>query len=128
MHTRLIGAFGLPHEYSKTIMDLRNYYGPYIEDNKIMVFAVMSLDEFSIQEHLYTFNLSSFDRIIFRDGDLVLNKRGKALYTINGLNALLRDRGLPKGASIDWSELQGHLLSEHGIFPAIQKLKFVSYG
>lgn len=93
-----------------------------------MVFAVMHRDEFEISEYLYTFNLISAERIRFRPGDIALNKKGKALYSINGMNALLRDRGLPKGYRIDWDELQGYLLTEQGVFPVLQKIKFVSYG
>lgn len=93
-----------------------------------MVFAVMSKDEFSITEYLYTFNLISAERILFRQGDIALNKRGKALYSINGLNALLRDEGLQKGSYIDWDKYQGYLITEQGVYPQIQKLKFASYG
>lgn len=127
-HTKLIGSFSRPEDYANTVLEIRNYYGPYIAQDRIMVFAVMSPDHYEIVEHLMTFNLLSFDRIIFRKGDVVLNKRGKALFTVNGMNALQRDLGLPKGSSVDWEPYQGSLVTEQGVFPHIQKLKFISYG
>lgn len=125
--TKLVGAFSPTHLYSNSVLEIRNHYGPYIAQDKLMCFAVMTPDGFSIHEYLLTFNLLSFERVVLKRGDIILNKRNRCLYSINGLNALLRDRNLEKGATIDWNEFQGTLISEQGIFPNVQKIKYVSH-
>jgi hypothetical protein len=125
METKLVGRFGEPRDYQNTTLNIRSYYGDTIANDEIRVFAIMIPGGPEIREYFYTYNIIKDSRFLFMSGDMSFHRKNRCIYSINGLNAMLRDIGLPAGSNIPWDKYQNTLITAQGIHANIQNTKFV---
>jgi hypothetical protein len=124
-NSKLVGTFSEVRDYSNTVLDIRNYYGPKLIDDCIHVIALIEVNTLEIREYLYTYNIETDGFLQFRKGDMALNKNGRVIYTINGLNAVLRDKGLERGDRVDFTEYPACFISEVAMAPLIRRTKWI---
>lgn len=128
MKSRLIGCFGEPNHYSYECQSIREYYGDRIVGDEIRVFSLQPDNSLDIHQYFYMWNLGDDGRINFRPKDQSINKCSRTIFTINGLNLLLAELGLPKGSRIDFEQYQNKFISEHASFLYIRTSKFLCKG
>jgi len=126
--TKLLCSFITPDKYSENLQSIREYYKDFIIDNKVRVLSVEDPNSLAISEYVFLWNIHVENKIIFRRNDLIVNKSGKTVYSINGLNALLRSKGLEKGTRVDFSEYENMLITELASAPLFRRTKFLCFG
>jgi hypothetical protein len=124
MQYQLLGKFTDPNNYANEALSIRSYYGPLIQNDELKCFAVMEPGTPEIREYLFTFNIPK-GKIAFQPNTQPLHKRGRSLYTINSINAALREEGLPAGSPIDWRQYDKCLLTTQGIHLQVQRIEFI---
>jgi hypothetical protein len=126
--TKLLCSFITPDKYSENLQSIREYYKDFIIDDKIRVLSIEQPNTLAISEYVMLWNISFQNKIIFRRNDLIVNKSGKTIYSINGLNALLRSKNLERGTRIDFTEFENMLITELADAPLFRKTRFLCFG
>ena len=122
---QLVGRFGCPREYGNTTLNIRNYYGDRIVNDEVRVFAILAYGSPEIREYFYTYNIEKDYRFQFMPGDRAFHRKSRCIYSINGLNAMLRELQLPAGSTLPWDRYQNTLITAQGIDANIQQTRFV---
>lgn len=129
MHQKLLAAITPIEYYTATVNAIRDYYRYVLIEDKLRIYNMFSHNdsELLIGEYLIIFNISADSYFRYRTGDLTVNKAGRAVFTVNGLNAILREKGLPKHTKIDFREYQNYFITELASFPNIRRIDFLSF-
>ena len=128
LSNKLVGTFSSPEEYATECQIIRNNYKDKLLKDNIRVFSLMDEYDTTILEYLYLFNLDTSNATYFRPKDIVLNKVEYTLFTINGLNCLLREKGLNKGDKIDFSEYKHKIISEYAGSSYVRGIRYICKG